>query len=467
MPIFAENTRFNQFRVIKKLAETILWEDYLVEQLFLGSTQRLRLITSDIINIPNCYKTIERNLKDFSRLYHPYLISFLIYGRYEKYLFYTFQHYEGVSLKDFFSQQKLNSEEFCKFHSQFLEIFNYLQQESVSCENLALADFVLAEDYPLLINFNLFSGVEEFIPPSKQPEIYNFLAVMGGAYFARQALNAKENLINIARLMYQSVGWGDLNEAIKVKQGEEMAQKKKRQKSYVPLVPGLDQRIENIILRAVVDKSRGGFGSLRELTDELQNLKPRAKEEKSAFISAEMPQEEEKFMEPIKIPPIESGEGKKSVVPSITGVSTFPGISLPLARRRGKKLPIKKILRLFTITALLVIFISVSIYVGRQFLVKKNTLPIANATTPANFISVNSKIILDGSSSFDPDKDALYYYWEVVSGEAKAVSFSVNRSSQAAKTQATFSKKGTYKITLRVFDGTAFSEPALIIISVY
>lgn len=467
MALISPNTVIYQFKVLKNLSENVLWEDYLVEHLFLGATQRLRLIKPEIVNIPECLKIIERNLKGWAQLFHPYIIFPLFKGTFETSIFYSYRHFDGTSLQDIFATKKLTTvAEFYNFWSRMLEIFHFLQIDNVSLELLRLNDFVMENDSPLLININIFTGIESHLPTPLAGEAAEFIATSGGAYFSRDNFNIKANLINIAQLMYQSIGWGSLKDALRIKRREENSGKKKKQQLYIPLVPDIDPRIENIILRAVADKGDGGYVSLSELIADFQKLLPEdsVAKESDRILTAK---ETRVSRSPEIMPePVSSIKYESTTKPAPTRAFTIEEpITLP--QLPARKIAFKKAGIWLTIIAFTIIVVYVAVINTGLLFGKKNHPPIARASIPINFIPANSKIVLDGSASTDPDKDILTYYWDVVSGDAMGVSFLENRTPQAAKPLTLFMKPGTYKIRLRVFDGTTFSAPAYIVVNVY
>ncbi len=467
MALISPNTVIYQFKVLKNLSESILWEDYLVEHLFLGATQRLRLIKPEFVNIPDCLRIIERNLKSWAHLLHPYIISPLFKGTFETSIFYSYRHFEGTSLQDIFATNKLTTvAEFYSFWSRMLEIFHFLQIDNVSLELLRLNDFVMENDSPLLININIFTGIESHLSSPLAGEVAEFLATSGGAYFSRDTFNIKSNLINIAQLIYQSIGWGNLQDALRIKRRDEKFDKKKKQQIYIPLVPDIDPRIENIILRAIADKADGGYVSLSELIADFQKLLAEgypAKESDKILTAEEIraPRSPEIISEPASSIKYES-----TVKPAPTRAFT---IEEPITSPQlpARKVAFKKAGIWLAIIVLIIVFVYSGVIHTGLLLGRKNHPPIARASIPINFIPANSKIVLDGSASTDPDKDILTYYWDVVSGDSLGISFLENRSPQAAKPLTLFMKPGTYKIRLRVFDGTTFSAPAYIVVNIY
>jgi hypothetical protein len=91
---------------------------------------------------------------------------------------------------------------------------------------------------------------------------------------------------------------------------------------------------------------------------------------------------------------------------------------------------------------------------------KINHPPIANAG-PDQSVTVNTSVTLNGSASYDPDRDDFTYWWEQTSGPT--ISLSSNSSSRP-----TFTPRvgGTYIFTLIVNDGRIDSEPTYVTINV-
>lgn len=478
MPGLAENSIVYQYRVIKKLQETPLWEDYLVEHLFLGCKHRLRIISSKLTNIPECSKIITRNIKEFAKLWHPYLLRIFLCGEFDTNFFYTFQHFEGESLQKQFLTEKIKSpEDFYKFHSKLLDIIIYLNQQNVSCKDLHLNDFVLENGEPLLINLNIFYQTPKYLMTPDFAGVGEFITNIGGIFIEREPLKLKDSLLAFARIMYQTIGWGTLEDALRIKQREQSAYTKKKEKHYAPLVPGIHIGIENIILRALADKNEGGYASLKELADDLHSLILKQEKETTItpFIECEIePQstEQEPSLE-IKETP-EPSEHSSFTPPEdlhlsdySTRESTVPEISIHLPHPGKKRLNVRKIFVPLVITICLLSLLYFGIDIIRGVWGRRNLPPVAKATTPTNFVPVNSKVILDGSTSYDPNKDRLSYYWDVAKGDTEAVTFVPNRTIDASKTTAIFKKRGVFTIQLRVFDGTNFSPPAILVINVY
>jgi hypothetical protein len=80
----------------------------------------------------------------------------------------------------------------------------------------------------------------------------------------------------------------------------------------------------------------------------------------------------------------------------------------------------------------------------------------------SNFvINRGDVVILDGSSSYDPEGELLYYSWELV--ELPDGSYSELVDDASPQTHFAIDSLGTYRVCLRVFDGIYFSDDAKII----
>ncbi|MCD6385474.1 hypothetical protein J7M23_06810, partial [Candidatus Sumerlaeota bacterium] len=469
-----------QYRVLKRLQRSPVWEDYLVEHLFLGSRQRLRIITAKLTSLPECSQIVTRNIRDFANLWHPYLLHIFLSGKFESEIFYTFQNFEGDSLEERFTAEKIKSpREFYELHSKLLDLIIYLHRENVCCRDLQLKDFALVNGEPLLINLNIFHETTKHLRSPEFTHIIEFIKNNGGVYIEKESLKLKDTLNAFARMMYQTIGWGTLEDALRIKQREQAVYLKKKEKHYVPLVPGIDPNIENIILRAVAEKTNGGYTSLKELSNDLQNLVLKTETDKTVAPFIERPLDsqvssEQKTSfdqkEPAELtetPLTKPTDDTPLLDYSQHATSPTPETSIPVTHPGKKRLNLRKFLVPLIIFVCVISILYIGINIVREFWGSGNLPPVAMATTPSNFIPVNTKIVLDGSASYDPNNDRLSYYWDVVKGDAKAVIFVPNRTNNAAKTTAIFTKKGLYTIQLRVFDGTNFSTPVLLIINVY
>jgi hypothetical protein len=92
-----------------------------------------------------------------------------------------------------------------------------------------------------------------------------------------------------------------------------------------------------------------------------------------------------------------------------------------------------------------------------------NTAPIANAGFDQNKIRIGQIVKLDGSGSYDPDRDPLIYAWTFVKrpdGSSAALD-----NAQTDKPQFTMDVMGRYVLSLIVGDGITLSEPDTVIIA--
>ncbi|MEQ8818729.1 MAG: PKD domain-containing protein [Sumerlaeia bacterium] len=89
----------------------------------------------------------------------------------------------------------------------------------------------------------------------------------------------------------------------------------------------------------------------------------------------------------------------------------------------------------------------------------KNNPPVAAIAPPDGPLRVNEPATLDASPSSDPDGDALSYEWRVLELDPQYYTFSRNKSTEAQRPTVQFFQSGEYTVTLRVFDGTTYSEP--------
>ncbi len=91
-----------------------------------------------------------------------------------------------------------------------------------------------------------------------------------------------------------------------------------------------------------------------------------------------------------------------------------------------------------------------------------NFPPVAQVAVPYQAVFVGSKVVLDGSGSYDPDGDNLYYSWDI---SEEPVGSSISLSGPASPyPQFTPTHAGTYIFELVVSDGV-LSESANVIIS--
>ena len=482
MPRMSENNMIEQYRVVKALHENLLWEDYVVEHMFLGTLENLRLFKSSILNLPECTRVVMENLEDMSQIMHPHIISLLNRGNFKGDLFITMQHVEGLPVKEYFNKKKFESvQDFYAFHSRLLEILTFLYQENINIRNLELKDFLFVEESPFMVNFALFNGVERYLSSPEYSAICAFLDSSGGAYAERRSINTKENLRAMAQMMYQTIGWGDLEDALRIKSKEESApRKRKAEPVHVPLVPGIDPRIENILIRAWVPTAEGGYTGPGELIDDVINLSTDNAQKgigsspsitmdhfARAVTGSDIKESPIPEREPDNLPGSRILREQTLLESPVLDMPMEPETAIPIPRNRKAPVKIIKILLGLLALAVSVGALYAAFYFGKELFGKKNNPPIARATTPSNFIQVNTRVKIDGSSSTDSDEDLLSYYWEVVEGNPAAVHISRNRSTEAATTYMTFRERGTYRIQLRVFDKTTFSESTSLIITVY
>jgi len=93
---------------------------------------------------------------------------------------------------------------------------------------------------------------------------------------------------------------------------------------------------------------------------------------------------------------------------------------------------------------------------------RDNGIPIANAGTDQT-VHVNDTVQLDGGLSSDPDNDMLTYEWSFVSKPQNAYVYLNNAN--AVNPSFTVSVAGTYIVSLKVNDGSAYSNPDTVRIS--
>jgi hypothetical protein len=92
-----------------------------------------------------------------------------------------------------------------------------------------------------------------------------------------------------------------------------------------------------------------------------------------------------------------------------------------------------------------------------------NFPPVAQVAVPYQAVFVGDKVMLDGSGSYDPDGDALNYFWDI---SEEPVGSSISLSGPASPyPQFTPTHAGNYKFELTVDDGGQITDSAKVIIS--
>ncbi len=480
MSPLTHNTIFYQYRVLESLEMSLLQEEYRVEHLFLGSLERIRLISPVITTIPECTSIIEQNIKDLSKLCHPFVASILLMDKVDDFLFYSIQDFSGENCREIFLKEKLQDiHHFFDFHSKLIELVTYLHKENISTENLQLGDIVITEGTPFLSHLDIFMGIEQKLTDPEHSQVLDALKIRRGISFQKPTYSTKEDLRNLAGLMYETIGWGKVEDAIKIKLREETPTKKKTTPKHVPLVPGIDPRIENIILRAYADKEDSGYIALEELQRDLIKIT-----EEEISEEPEPPSIAVKFrfreLETQELPRVTTGNIPDVEEDIIRKGNEFEFLdspleeSVPLPRegfieRLGLKTYLPNRVLLISIITLCLFFIVAYAALNYKTLImgKRNVAPVARATAPSNFIKAGTSLRLDASSSSDPETEKLSYYWDVVKGDPEAVIFSANQTTDAFNPTVYFRNAGDYTIRLKVFDGTSFSEPTFLVFTVY
>jgi PKD domain len=85
---------------------------------------------------------------------------------------------------------------------------------------------------------------------------------------------------------------------------------------------------------------------------------------------------------------------------------------------------------------------------------EENGTPVANAGS-AQTVQVGDQVILDGSSSYDPDGDSLRYSWTLVSSPSGSAAALSNPGSSSPRFTA--DRAGSYEVSLVVSDGGSSS----------
>ena len=92
-----------------------------------------------------------------------------------------------------------------------------------------------------------------------------------------------------------------------------------------------------------------------------------------------------------------------------------------------------------------------------------NQMPLADAGVDVGDLEVGVSVMLDGSSSSDPDGDDLTYSWRVISSPVDA-EINILTDATAEQPTLTLLEKGFYVIELTVNDGTLDSEPDTVMV---
>jgi REJ domain len=94
----------------------------------------------------------------------------------------------------------------------------------------------------------------------------------------------------------------------------------------------------------------------------------------------------------------------------------------------------------------------------------QNQIPIANAG-PSSTVQPGSKVVLDGTKSYDPNEDSLSYLWLQLAG-GQPVSLSSNNTSTPSFVAPSVTNNMMLTFELVVSDGQANSEPAYTYVTV-
>ena len=92
-----------------------------------------------------------------------------------------------------------------------------------------------------------------------------------------------------------------------------------------------------------------------------------------------------------------------------------------------------------------------------------NAPPVARISGPAQNVKVRSTVLLDGSTSSDPNGDTLVFLWNVISAPPGSVARIIGDAAPIASIVPDYS--GVYVVSLLVWDGKVYSQPAYMTIT--
>jgi len=98
-----------------------------------------------------------------------------------------------------------------------------------------------------------------------------------------------------------------------------------------------------------------------------------------------------------------------------------------------------------------------------NFTLFRNQIPVADAGLDTTGVQATSYVLLDGTGSYDPDGDPISYEWTVVSSPEDTV---IMEHPDTATPGFRPMQLGDYVFQLRVFDGTDWSDPDQVTVSV-
>ncbi|MGB9665007.1 MAG: serine/threonine-protein kinase, partial [Ignavibacteria bacterium] len=162
-------TLLEKFEIIETLKKDSQTGVYLANHIYLNKKIILKSLDTSNLTDQTILHRFKREAKILALLEHPNIIKVLDFGTYQNYFYISFEYFEGVSLRNFLKNNRLEFNDFEKIVIQILSGLRYAHSKNIIHRDLKPENILIDSNLNIKIaDFGLALGDDEILVTQKE-----------------------------------------------------------------------------------------------------------------------------------------------------------------------------------------------------------------------------------------------------------------------------------------------------------